>query len=150
MSEMVRLMMSYLSLASSFWGYAIMTSNGKLNVVPSKAIVKTPHELWIGHEPSLHHFRIWGCVVHVLKKKEVKLEPRTEVCMFVGYPRGTRGGVFYSPPEKKTFVSKNATFLETDYMQNHIPQSKIVLNELLSENDDEIAGSSTRVDDTRV
>ena len=48
----------------------------------------------------------------MLKGKIGKLEPRTEVCLFVGYPKGTRGCLFYSPQDKKVFVSSNATFLE--------------------------------------
>ena len=50
--------------------------------------------------------------------------------MFVGYPNGTRGGFFYSPSDKKVFVSTNATFLEDDYMTNFKPRSKVVLDEL--------------------
>ena len=49
--------------------------------------------------------------MHVLKEKTEKLEPRTEICMFVGYPKGTRGGLFYSPQDNKVFVSTNAMFL---------------------------------------
>ena len=101
-----------------------------LNVAPSKSIQKTPLELWNGHKPSLRHFRIWGCLAHVLKGKTGKLEPRIEVCMFVGYPKGTRGGLFYCPLDKKVFVSTNATFLEDDYMKNFKPRSKVVLEEL--------------------
>ena len=66
----------------------------------------------------------------MLKGKTGKLEPRTEVCMFVGYPKGTRGGLFYSPSDKKVFISINATFLEDDYMKNFKPRSKVVLEEL--------------------
>ena len=50
--------------------------------------------------------------------------------MFVGYPKGTRGGLFYGPWDKKVFVSTNATFLEHDYMTNLKPHSKVVLEEL--------------------
>ena len=52
--------------------------------------------------------------------------------MFVGYPKGTRGGLFYSPVDKKVFVSTNATFLENDYMKNFKPRSKILLEEMQS------------------
>ena len=122
-------MMSH-SLQISFWGYSLQTAVNILNVVPSKSIQKTPLELWNGHKPSLRHFRIWGCTAHVLKGKTGKLEPRTEVCMFVGYPKGTRGGLFYSPSDKKVFVSTNVTFLEDDYMTNFKPRSKVILEEL--------------------
>ena len=123
-------MMSYSSLPISFWGYSLQTTVYILNVVPSKSIQKRPLELWIGHKPSLRHFRIWGCLARVMKGKTRKLEPRTEVCMFVGYPKGTRGGLFYSPSYKKLFISTNATFLEDDYMTNFKPRSKVVLEEL--------------------
>ena len=80
----------------------------------------------------------------MLKGKTGKLELRTEVCMFVGYPKGTRGGFLYSPSEKKVFVSTNATFLEDDYMTNFKPRSKVVLEELRS---DQIRKSPSTTDE---
>ena len=94
---MVKSMISFSSLPLTFWGYAIKCALYILNVVPSKSIQKTPLELWNGTKPSIHHFRIWGCPVHMLKGKTGKLECRTELCMFVGYSKETRGGIFYSP-----------------------------------------------------
>ena len=93
----------------------------------------TPIELLSGHKPSLRHIRVWGCPAHVLKGKAEKLEPKTEVCVFIGYPKGTKGGMFYNPKEKKVIVSTNATFLEMDFLTNHIPRSKLVLQELSKE-----------------
>ena len=133
MLDMVRFMMSYSSLPLSFRGYALQTTVYILNVVPSKSIQHTPLKLWNGRKPSLRHIRIWGCTTHVLKGKTGKLEPRIEVCLFVGYPKGTRGGLFYSPQDKKVFVSSNATFLENDYMANFKPRSRVVLEELQSD-----------------
>ena len=46
--DMVRSMMSYASLPSSFWGYALETAQYILNLVPSKAIPTTLKELWTG------------------------------------------------------------------------------------------------------
>ena len=42
--EMVRCMLSYSTLPTSFWGHAIETTNDILNVVPSKSIPKTALE----------------------------------------------------------------------------------------------------------
>ena len=126
----MRSMLSYSSLPISFWGYAIETAMYLLNLVPSKTVPKTPTELWKGRKPSLSHIRIWGAPAHVLRKDPNKLESRTEVCMFVGYPKGTRGGLFYSPSDKKVIVSTHATFLEEDYISNFKPKSKIILEEL--------------------
>ena len=58
------------------------------------------------------------------------MEPRTEVCFFVGYPKGTRGGLFYNSSNKKVIVSTHATFLEEEYISNFKPNSQIILEEL--------------------
>ena len=102
--DMMRSMFSYSSLPISFWGYALQTTVYILNIVPSKSIPKTPLELWNGHKPSLRRIHIWGCPAHVLKGKTGILDPCLEVCMFMGYPKGTRGGLFYSTQDNKVFV----------------------------------------------
>ena len=68
----------------------------------------------------------------MLKNKNTKLESRSQVCLFVGYPKETRGGLFYSPEDNKVFVSTNATFLEENYLREFKPHSKVVLEELLA------------------
>ena len=132
MTDMVRSMLSYSSLPISFWGYALETATYLLNLILSKLVSKTPTELWKGRKPSLNHIRIWGAPMHVLRKEQHKLESRTEVCLFISYPKGTRGGLFYSSSEKKVIVSTNAKFLEEDYVNNFKPKSKVILEELNS------------------
>ena len=61
------------------------------------------------------------------------------MCLFVGYPRGTKGYLFYNPKEQRVLVSTNARFLEQDYMLDNKPSSKVILDELrdeLSEGDE--------------
>ena len=72
----------------------------------------------------------------MLKGKSNKLQPKTEVVFFVGYPKGTVGGLFYSHKDNKVFVSTNAKFLENDYMNDYTPKNRVVLakmNELVIE-----------------
>ena len=132
-------MMSYSTLPKIFWGYALQTAADILNVVPSKAVQMTPMKLWCGRKPSLRHYRVWGCPAHVLNRgKTGKLDSRTEVCLFIGYPKGTRGGIFYNPRDKKVFVSTHATFLEHEYINDFKPHSKVLLEDFLevkSQND---------------
>ena len=84
-------------------------------------------ELWSKRKPSMRYLHIWGCPAHVLKGKPDKLEPKSKVCLFVGYPKETRGYLFYSHIDNKVFVSTNAKFLENDYLNNYTPRSKVVL-----------------------
>ena len=127
---MVRSMLSYSSLPILFWGYALETTTYLLNLVPSKSVSKTPTELCNKRKPSLNHIHIWSASTHVLRKEPHKLESRTEVCLFMGYPKGTRGGFFYSSSDKKFIVSTNAKILEEDYVNNFKPKSKVILKEL--------------------
>ena len=79
---------------------------------------------------------IFGVVQHVLKGKSDNLQSKTEVVFFVGYPKGTVGGLFYSHKNNKVFVSTNAKFLENDYLNDYTPRSRVVLtkmNELVNE-----------------
>ena len=124
--EMVRSMMSYASLPVSFWGYALETTQYLLNLVPSKVISTTPKELWSRRKPSLGHVWIWDSLAHVLKRDPSKLEARTEVFLFIGYPKGTKGYLFYNNQEQRVLVSTNARFLEENYMIDNKPRSKII------------------------
>ena len=63
--DMVRSMMSQVSLPVSFWGYAVETAAFILNRTPSKSVEKTPYELWTGRVPNLSFLKIWGCDAYV-------------------------------------------------------------------------------------
>ena len=117
----------------SFWGYALETAQYLLNLVPSKVISTTPKELWTGRKPSLGHVRIWGSPAHMLRRDPSKLEARLEVGLFVGYPKGTKGYLFYDLMEQRVLVSTIARFLEQDYMLDNKPRPKVVLDELRAE-----------------
>ena len=66
----------------------------------------------------------------MLKGKPNKLEPKSKVCLLVGYPKETRGYLFYRCNDNKVFVSTNAKFLENDYMNDYTPKSRVVLAEM--------------------
>ena len=75
---------------------------------------------------------------------------------FVGYPKGTVGGLFYSHKDDKVFVSTNAKFLENDYMNDYTPRSRVVLAEMIEpvnvqpidETRDDVAIINTQQDTT--
>ena len=128
--EMVRSIMSYSTLLISFWGYALNTAIHLLNLVPSKFVPKMPMELWSRRKPTMKYLHIWGCPAYVLKGKLDKLEPKSKVCLREGYPKETRGYLFYSHKGSKAFVRTNAKFLKNNYMNNFTPRSRVVLAEM--------------------
>ena len=48
------------------------------------------------------------------------MDAKSELCLFVEYPKGTRGYYFYSKFDMKVFVSTNVKFMEEEYIMNHI------------------------------
>ena len=89
--DMVRSMMSYSTLPINLWMEALKTAIYILNRVPSKSVPKTPYELWTGREPSLNHFRVWGCPAEakVFNPNIGKLDPKTVSCHFIGVQRSS-------------------------------------------------------------
>ena len=78
----------------------------------------------------LSFIRIWGCQVYVRKLMSDKLDPKSEKCIFVGYPKETRGYYFYNPDENKIFVARRGTFLEEEFISQRVVGNKIDLDEV--------------------
>jgi len=113
--DMVRSMLSNSSLPVSLWMYALKTTMYLLNRVPSKAVQKTPFELWTGRKPSLRHLHVWGCQaeIRIYNPHEKKLDARAISGYFIGYPKKSEGYMFYCPTHSTRIVETgNARFIE--------------------------------------
>ncbi|WVZ97784.1 hypothetical protein U9M48_043296 [Paspalum notatum var. saurae] len=117
--DMVRSMMSQTYLPLYFWGYALETVVFILNRAPSKAIEKTPYEIWTGKRPT-----------YVKRLTSDNLTPKSEKCIFVGYPRETKGYYFYNRNENKVFVVRNGVFLEKEFLSKGVSGSSVHLEEI--------------------
>ena len=138
--DMVRSMMSQSDLPLSFWGYALETAAFTLNRVPSKSVAKTPYEMWTGKCPSLSFLKIWGCEVYVKKLISDKLTPKSDKCVFVGYPKETLGYYVYNRSEGKVFVTRNGVFLEKEFLKGEKNRQQVYLEEV---QDEQMANEST-------
>ena len=130
--DMVRSMMYLTDLPLSFWGYALETAAFTLNRAPSKSVETTPYELWFGKKPKLSFLKVWGCDAYVKKLQPEKLEPKAEKCVFIGYPKETIGYTFYLRSEGKTFVAKNGSFLEKEFLSKEVSGRKVELDEVIT------------------
>ena len=128
--DMVRSMMSQSDLSICIWGYPLETAPFLLNRVPSKSVKKTPYEMWTGKRPSLSFLKIWGCEAYVKCQVLNKLEPKSDKCFFVGYPKETKGYYFYNPIENKVFIARNGVFLEREFISKGTSGSKVHLEEV--------------------
>ena len=48
--------MSQVDLPTSFWGFAFEIATFLLNLTPTKAVEKTPYEIWTGRKPNMSTF----------------------------------------------------------------------------------------------
>ncbi|KAJ9556849.1 hypothetical protein OSB04_011463 [Centaurea solstitialis] len=100
----------------SFWGHALETAAHMMNRVPTKSVEKTPYEIWTGMKPKFSFLKIWGCEVYVKRTTSKKLKPKSDKCIFVGYPKTTVRYYFYNSSENKVFVARNGEFLEDKFL----------------------------------
>ena len=52
-----------------------------MNRVPSKAVEKTPYEIWNGKTPSLSFLKIWEYEAYVKHQISDKLAPKSDKCL---------------------------------------------------------------------
>ncbi|KAL0315483.1 UNVERIFIED_CONTAM: Retrovirus-related Pol polyprotein from transposon RE2 [Sesamum radiatum] len=113
--DMVRSMISFIELPPSFWGYTLEMGRKLLNTAPSKTVLQTPYKIWHGKPASYKYLTVWSSPAYVKKLVGDKLDSRSSLCRFVGYPKETVGYYFYDPPAQKIFVSRNAMFLKKKF-----------------------------------
>ena len=111
--------MSLTNLPLSFWGYALEIVAFMLNWASSKYVEMTPYELWFRKKPKLSFLKVWGDA-YVKKLQPDKLEPKSEKCVFIGYPKEIVGYTFYHKSEGKIFIAKNGSFLEKDFLSKEV------------------------------
>ncbi|XP_025674246.1 uncharacterized protein [Arachis hypogaea] len=104
-------------------GYKMITYHGYCTVFdnngrcPTKSVRdKTPEEAWSGKRPSIHHFRVFGCIAyaHVPDQLRKKLDDKGEKCIFIGYSTDSKAYKLYNPVSKKVIISRDVTFDEKD------------------------------------
>ena len=103
--------MSFTDLPLYLWGYTLLSVIHLLNRVPSKSIPTAPYEIWFGKKSSLGYFKTWGCPAYVKRQMANKLEDRSIIACFIGYPKESIR-YYYFPQDHNMIVSRNVIFLE--------------------------------------
>ena len=60
-----------------------------------------------------------------------KLEPKSEKCVFMGYPKETVGYTFYHRFQGKIFIAKSGSFLEKEFLSKEVSGRKVELDEVI-------------------
>ena len=105
--------------------YALKTVMYLLKRVPSKAVPKTPFELWMNRTPSIRHLHVWGfqTEIRIYNPQERKLDARTISGYFIGYPKKSKGYMFYCPNHNMRIIETgNARFIKNGEINRSSPR----------------------------
>ena len=131
--NMVRCMLNHCTIPLSLWMHALKTATYLQNRIPSKAVPKTPFELWTRRKPSLRHLHVFGCLVEVIvyNPRESKLDSRTVSDYFINYPDKSKGFRFYCPNyNPKIIETRNARFIENDEVSGRNESQNVIIEEV--------------------
>lgn len=115
--NMVRSMLSEKEVPKQFWPEAVNWSIFVLNRCPTISVKDmTPEEAWSGLKPSVHFFKIFGCVahVHVPDVQRKKLDSKSIKCVLLGVSDESKAYRLYDPIARKILVSRDVVFSETE------------------------------------
>ena len=128
--DIVKSMMFLTDLLIPFWDHALETA----------AFTKKGHHLnplrrhcmncGLARNQSCRFLKVWGCDAYVKRFHPDKLKPKSEKCVFIGYPKETVGYTFYHRSEGKTIVAKNGSFLEKEFLSKEVSGRKVELDEV--------------------
>ncbi|PNX70081.1 copia-type polyprotein, partial [Trifolium pratense] len=85
--NMVRSMMSGMSVPKRFWPEAVVWATHVINRSPTLSVKdRTPEEAWSEMKPSVAHFKVFDCIAygHVPDVHIKKLDPKSIKCIHLG------------------------------------------------------------------
>lgn len=76
---------------------------------------KSPYEILYSKLPEYSSLRVFGCLCYIYSKNEAKdkFNSRGIKCVFLGYLFCKKGYRVLSLENKKTYVTRDVTFVET-------------------------------------
>lgn len=119
--ETARALLIGAHVPTQHWPDAVATAVHLINRLPSKVLkFKTPLQS-LSASVSLPAAlmlppRVFGCVayVHLPKNRRTKLDPCALRCLFLGYATHQKGYRCYDPGTKRTYVTMDVTFMESE------------------------------------
>ena len=84
----------------------------------------TPYQMWFSKKPKPSFLKVWGCDAYVKNLQPDKLEPKSEKCVFIGYPKEIVGYTFYHRSEGKIF-SKEVSGRKVELDEVTVPSPEL-------------------------
>jgi hypothetical protein len=112
--EAARCMLIDAGMEKKYWAEAVNTACYLQNILPSKAVTKTPFELWNNRKANVEHLHIFGCkaYTHIPKEKRRKLDNKAILFTFVGYSAESKAYRMLDKVTNKITISRDVRFIE--------------------------------------
>ena len=114
--EWGKTMLFHSSAPLSLWVEAFATSMFLINWLPSSSIhFDTPYFMLHGTHPDYTSFRVFGykCFPYTWNTRNHNFDPKTILCVFVGYCEKHKGYKCFHPPSRNFFIFRHVVFYET-------------------------------------
>ncbi|KAJ7969147.1 Retrovirus-related Pol polyprotein from transposon TNT 1-94 [Quillaja saponaria] len=115
--EVARSLMFTMNVPKAYWGDAVLSAAYLINRMSLRTLdFNTPLDVLQGNCSFVVPPKVFGCVcfVHEHGKNISKLDHRALKCIFIGYSATQKGYKCYHPPTRKTYVSMDVTFHESN------------------------------------
>ena len=104
-------------LPQNWWEFAVDCATHVYNCTPIQHHnQKMPFENLKRTKPDVTHLHVFRCSAYVFLPEEVcvnKLNPKSKLMTFLGYPQDTKGYLFMRGPNNVLFTAVQALFNET-------------------------------------
>jgi len=122
-NSMVRTLLAHSPVPPSFWHHALQMATYLLNILPQKNLANYSPTQILYHCPSYTHLRVFCCLCCPLFPSTTinKLQPRSTLCVFLGYPLNHKGYKCFDLLHIKIIISRHVIFDETQFPFAHKP-----------------------------
>ncbi|KAB2598442.1 hypothetical protein D8674_001362 [Pyrus ussuriensis x Pyrus communis] len=120
-------LLSASGLPSELWYFACAHSVLLINNMPCKSLsFSSPYLILYQKVPDLHSLKIFGSAVFPWLRpyNSNKLQPRSVMCVFLGYSQGYKGVICYNLQTKKFILSRHVCFDESLFPAKLAPYNR--------------------------
>lgn len=107
------------NLPKNLWVEAIYTANFLINLLPTSVHDKllSPFEKLSGQAPVYMALRVFGCACYPYLRPYAKnkFDPKSLVCVFLGYSEHHKGYRCLHPPTGKVYINRHVLFDESRF-----------------------------------
>ncbi|KAG7573078.1 Integrase catalytic core [Arabidopsis suecica] len=129
LTELGLSMLFQAQLPQHLWVEALFTANFLSNLLPTSVhqSMTSPYQLLNNKAPIYTALRVFGCACYPYLRPyaQNKLDPRSLLCVFVGYNEKYKGYRCFHPPTGRVYISRHVLFDESRFPYQDLYRSFI-------------------------